>query len=314
MLGLGLGIDYALFAVSRFREELESYPVSEALPRMVATAGRSIFFSGTAVLIGLSGLLFFPFMFMRSIGVAGVMVVSVSVSAALTLLPAILGALGHRVNWLPVRRRQRARGMGFWSQSAEVVMRYPFLVILLVATLLAALLYPVSHMKVGIPEASVLPEKYESRAGDDILKRNFEYAALNPMQVVATLQADPLSAEGLADARELAQRLQETGEISRVESIYTVGEEAARDYAGRVAEARESAEAEAERRVDVAVAQELDVLRAQYGPVPPGAEEEIRAEAERRAARELEGAVPNLPEGVSPDGDITPGGVANFLE
>jgi RND superfamily putative drug exporter len=74
MLGLGLGIDYALFFVSRFREELEDYPTAEAVPRTVATAGRSIFFSGTAVLIGLSGLLFFPFMFMRSIGVAGVVV------------------------------------------------------------------------------------------------------------------------------------------------------------------------------------------------------------------------------------------------
>ncbi|MGI8865694.1 MAG: MMPL family transporter, partial [Rubrobacteraceae bacterium] len=98
MLGLGLGIDYALFAVSRFREELESFSVSESVARTVATAGRSIFFSGTAVLIGLSGLLFFPFMFMRSIGAAGVLVVLVSVTAALTLLPAILGVLGYRIN------------------------------------------------------------------------------------------------------------------------------------------------------------------------------------------------------------------------
>ncbi|MCA1687844.1 MAG: MMPL family transporter, partial [Actinobacteria bacterium] len=149
MLGLGLGIDYALFFVSRFREELESYPVSEVVPRAVTTAGRSIFFSGTAVLIGLSGLLFFPFMFMRSIGVAGVMAVFVSVSAALTLLPALLGVLGHRVNWLPVRRRRRAPGTGFWSRSAEVVMRHPVVVIGLVAVLLATLLYPVTHMKVG---------------------------------------------------------------------------------------------------------------------------------------------------------------------
>ena len=106
MLGLGLGIDYALFFVSRFREELEDYPTVEAVPRTVATAGRSIFFSGTAVLIGLSGLLFFPFMFMRSIGVAGVVVVFVSVLAALTLLPALLGVLGPRINRLAIRRRR----------------------------------------------------------------------------------------------------------------------------------------------------------------------------------------------------------------
>jgi RND superfamily putative drug exporter len=313
MLGLGLGIDYALFFVSRFREELESYPVSEAIPRTVATAGRSIFFSGTAVLIGLSGLLFFPFMFMRSIGVAGVMVVFVSVSAALTLLPASLGVLGHRVNWLPVRRRRPTLGTGFWSRSAEVVMRHPIVVILLVAVLLSALLYPVTHMKVGIPEASVLPEKYESRAGDDILKNNFEYAVLNPMELVATLPEDPLSAEGLADAKELGERVRETGEISRIESVYTVGEEAAWRYAERVAEAREEAKAETARRVDEAVEQQLDAIRAQYGFVPPGAERRIRAEAERRAAEELESEIPNLPEGISANGEITPRGVANFL-
>jgi uncharacterized membrane protein YdfJ with MMPL/SSD domain len=313
MLGLGLGIDYALFAVSRFREELDNYPVAEAVPRTVATAGRSIFFSGTAVLIGLSGLLFFPFMFMRSIGAAGVITVFVSVSAALTLLPAFLSVLGYRVNRLPVRRRSAA-GTGFWSRSAEVVMRYPFVVIPLVAALLTTLLYPVSHMKVGLPEASVLPQKYESRAGDDILKNNFDYAALNPMQIVATLPEDPVSAEGLADAKELGERVRRTGEIRTVESVYTVGEEAARRYAERVAEARESAEAETDRRIEEAVEEQLDALRAQYGFVPPGSEAEIRAEAERRGAEELESKVPDLPEGISADGEITPQGVANFLK
>jgi RND superfamily putative drug exporter len=314
MLGLGLGIDYALFFVSRFREELESYPVSEAVLRTVTTAGRSIFFSGTAVLIGLSGLLFFPFMFMRSIGVAGVMVVFVSVAAALTLLPALLGVLGHRVNWLPVRRHGRSIGTGFWGRSAEVVMRHPLIVILLVSTLLATLLYPVTHMKVGIPEASVLPEKYESRAGDDILKQNFEYAALNPMEIVATLPEDPLSADGLADAKALGESIERTGEIASVESVFTVGEEAARSYARGVADARKEARAEAERREEVAVKSELQSLRTRYGLVPPGAEGRIRAEAERRASAEVERRVPELPEGVSTEGEISPQGVANFLD
>ena len=314
MLGLGLGIDYALFFVSRFREELENYPVSEAVSRTVTTAGRSIFFSGTAVLIGLSGLLFFPFMFMRSIGVAGVMVVFVSVAAALTLLPALLGVLGHRVNWLPVRRHGRSIGTGFWGRSAEVVMRHPLVVILLVATLLATLLYPVTHMKVGIPEASVLPEKYESRAGDDILKQNFEYAALNPMEIVATLPENPLGAKGLADAKALGETIERTGEIANVESVYTVGEEAARSYAQRVAEARQDARTESDRRVEEAVKGELQSLRTRYGRVPPGAEGRIRAEAERRASAEVARKVPELPEGVSTEGEISPQGVANFLD
>nr|MBA2511086.1 MMPL family transporter [Rubrobacteraceae bacterium] len=337
------------FFVSRFREELEHYETAEAVPRTVATAGRSIFFSGTAVLIGLSGLLFFPFMFMRSIGFAGVIVVFVSVVAALTFLPALLGVLGPRVNWLRVRRRSGGPGEGFWSRSAELVMRRPFVVILLVAGILAALLFPVGHMKVGIPEATVLPEKYESRAGDDLLKENFEYAALNPMEVVANLGQDPLSAEGLTDVRDLGESIRDAGGVSRVESVYTVGVGAARDYAAQVEDARDEAEKEAGGRVDglvreqiqveiqkntdETVRQQLSEVEATYGTVPPGTEEQIRAEVEPRVPEEVRGAedhiraqvqrrvsaevdsrVPKLPEGVSTSGAVTPEGVANFLE
>ncbi len=348
MLGLGLGIDYALFFVSRFREELEDYPTVEAVPRTVATAGRSIFFSGTAVLIGLSGLLFFPFMFMRSIGVAGVVVVFVSVLAALTLLPAVLGVLGLRINRLAIRRPRDAAGSAFWSRSAEVVMRHPLAVILLAAAILGTLLYPVSHMKVGIPEATVLPQEYESRAGDDILKRNFEYAALNPMEIVATLEYDPLSVRGLSDTRELGERIGGADGISRAESAYTIAAAAAEDYADRVAEAREQARKEAATRVDGlvqrqieeqtqnetdrAVNERLSQIEANYGAVPPGTEERLRAdirprvesevraseerirdEVERRLAEEVDRKVPDLPEGISADGTVTPVDVANFL-
>ena len=315
MLGLGLGIDYALFAVSRFREELESYPVSEAVPRTVETAGRSIFFSGTAVLIGLMGLLFFPYMFMRSIGVAGSFVVFVSVAAALTLLPALLAVLGHRINALSLRRSRSSEPVGarFWGRSAEVVMNHPFVVLLAVGAVLFALLYPALHMRVGIPEATVLPTRYESRVGDDILKKDFDYARLTPMDVVATLPGDPLTPDNLAKVRDLGRNIGETGGVERVDSIYTVGEATARSYAERVTSARTEAEAEAGRQVDAAVEDQLAGLEAQYGFVPPGAEEEVRAEAERRAAAEIDDRVPELPEGVNADGTATLEGIANVL-
>ena len=316
MLGLGLGIDYALFAVSRFREELESYPVSEAVPRTVETAGRSIFFSGTAVLIGLMGLLFFPYMFMRSIGVAGSFVVFVSVAAALTLLPALLSVLGHRINALSLRRRRRNSepvGGGFWAWSAEVVMSHPFAVLLAVGAVLFALLYPALHMRVGIPEATVLPTRYESRVGDNILKRDFDYARLTPIEMIATLPGDPLSPENLAKVRDLGEGVRETDGIERVESIYTVGEETTRAYAERVTSARTEAETEAATQVDAAVEDQLAGLRTQYGFVPPGAEKQVRAEAERRAAEEIDRRVPELPEGVNPDGTATPEGISNVL-
>jgi putative drug exporter of the RND superfamily len=348
MLGLGLGIDYALFFVSRFREELDAYPPAEAVPRTVATAGRSIFFSGTAVLIGLSGLLFFPFMFMRSIGVAGVVVVFVSVLAALTLLPALLGVLGPRINRLAIRRRRDGAGSAFWSRSAEVVMRHPLAVILLAAAILGTLLYPVGHMKVGIPEATVLPQEYESRAGDDILKRNFEYAALNPIEIVATLEYDPLSVRGLSDTRELGQSISGADGVSRVESVYTRAEAAAEDYAGHVANVREQARKETAAKVDGlvqrqieeqtqnetdrAVNEQLSQIEATYGAVPPGTEGRLRAEirprverevrasesrirdeVERRLSEEVDRKVPGLPEGISAGGKVSPEGVANFL-
>ena len=351
MLGLGLGIDYALFAVSRFREELENYSVAESVSRMVATAGRSIFFSGLAVLIGLSGLLFFPFMFIRSIGVAGVLVVFVSVSAALTLLPAVLSVLGPRVNALAVRRNRGAVGAGFWGRSAEVVMRHPILVILLVGVMLSALLYPVTHMKIGIPEASVLPEKYESRAGDDILKQDFDYASLSPMEIIATLPKDPLSTAGLKDTKQLGERVRETDGVESVESIYTIGRGAAEEYASEVSEARDEAESEAQARTDelveeqysqfkdeqvqTAVDEQVAQLEAAQGTLPPGAEEQVRAQVEPEVERRLEEAgareqirsevevevqnrideqVPDLPDGISAEGEITPEGVANFFE
>ncbi|WP_166396780.1 MMPL family transporter [Rubrobacter marinus] len=316
MLGLGLGIDYALFAVSRFREELENGPVSEAVPRTVETAGRSIFFSGTAVLIGLMGLLFFPYMFMRSIGVAGSFVVFVSVAAALTLLPALLGVLGHKINALSLRRRRRSSepvGARFWSRSAEIVMLHPVLVLFAVGAVLFALLYPALHMRVGIPEATVLPTRYESRIGDDILKRDFDYARLTPIDIVATLPGDPLSPENLAKVRDFGGSVGGTDGVERVESIYTVGEETARAYAERVTSAHSDAEAQAAARVDAAVEQQLAGLEAQYGFVPPGAEDEVRAEAERRAAEEIDGRVPELPEGVNADGTATPEGISNVL-
>ncbi len=316
MLGLGLGIDYALFAVSRFREELDLGPVSEAVPRTVETAGRSIFFSGSAVLIGLTGLLFFPYTFMRSIGVAGALVVFVSVAAALTLLPAVLGILGPKINALSVWRRRaegHVVGAGLWARSAELVMRHPLVVLLVVGALLFALLYPAMHMKVGVPEASVLPERYESRAGDDILKEDFDYAGLTPIEVVATVPDNPLSAESLEKVRDLGQRLGETENVERVDSIYKVGEEAAREYAEGLAEAREEAEIAAARVADEAATEQLSTLREQYGAVSPGVKERIRAEAERRAAEKLERQIPELPEGVSADGAANPEGVANVL-
>src|SRR5215207_11153940 len=230
-------------------------------------------------------------------------------------------------------------------------MQHPLLVILIVGVILCALLYPVTHMKIGIPEASVLPDEYESRAGDDILKQDFDYSSLSPMQIVTTVPEGPLSAEGLEDIKQLGESVRETDGVQSVESIYTIGETAAREYAEGVSEARKEAEAEARGRTDALVEErynqlvqeqvqqeveeQTSQLAAAQGSLPPGAEEEIRSrvEAEVRSRLEEAGAreqirseveaelqqrvdeqVPKLPDGISADGEITAAGVANYVK
>src|SRR5947199_2567951 len=157
LFGLGLGVDYSLFMVSRFREELaHGRNVEEAVAITVATAGRAVIFSGLTVSIGLAGLIFFRINFLRSVGMAGVMVVLLAVLAAITLLPAVLAIIGTRVNAFPVRL-PRLRNLvgarfiapedegkektttdmgainraptdpqyGFWYKLSQLVMRYP---------------------------------------------------------------------------------------------------------------------------------------------------------------------------------------------
>ena len=115
LLGLGLGVDYSLLMTSRFREELALRPagperVPDAVRATVSTAGRAVFFSGLTVLLGLLGLVLFEFMILRSVGIAGAIVVGLAVLSALTLLPAVLTILGERVDRLAVRRVTRVAG------------------------------------------------------------------------------------------------------------------------------------------------------------------------------------------------------------
>src|SRR6476469_2919404 len=157
MLGLGLAIDYSLFVVSRFREELvrQDGDVGAALARTMQTAGRTVFFSGLTVTISLLALVIFPQMFLKSMGWGGAAAVLIAMLAAITVLPAALALLGHRVNSLSLRSLFRRRstgdsgpsdasaeGSGFWYRASSFVMKRP--VTVLVAAVLPLVL-------VGIP-------------------------------------------------------------------------------------------------------------------------------------------------------------------
>jgi RND superfamily putative drug exporter len=231
MLGLALAIDYSLFIVSRYREELRrGRTVGEAVERSVATAGKAVAFSGMAVAIGLSGLLLFQAPAIRSIGIGGSLVVLCSVLFALTFLPAFLGMLGHRVNALSLRRLiGRFRSMDAepdaaersrWERIARGVMRRPIAV--LVPTLAVLLLAgsPFLRLEQGVPGAEVYPAGLESRDAYVALQSEFAAGETTPIIILASVEGDPTEPSTVRAIRDYTDRLVALDGIDRVEGPF----------------------------------------------------------------------------------------------
>ena len=179
-LGLGLAIDYSLFIVSRYREELAaSGPGREALRRTLATAGRTVLFSALTVAAALASLLVFSQRFLYSMGLGGLTAALVAAAVSLVVLPAALAALGPRVNSLALGRWRRAaeeeaRGEhGGWYRLSRAVMRRPGTVAVLAAGLLILVGLPFTGIKFTGVDASVLPESSEARQVDDAIRAEF---------------------------------------------------------------------------------------------------------------------------------------------
>lgn len=222
LLGLGLAIDYSLLITSRFREELDrGASVEDAVVATVSTAGRAVFFSGLTVLIGLSGLVVFDFLFLRSVGVAGVLVVFFALTGALTLLPAALGVIGRRVNALSILRRGEDRG-AFWHQVSDVVMAHPWAVLVPVIAFIALLGIPFSNVNLSSPDATILPQSTPSRQAFDTLSANFGVGAISP--IVVAIQSDqPISSpQVVAELYRYTRELAADPRVWQVNSIVTL--------------------------------------------------------------------------------------------
>ncbi len=214
-LGLGLGIDYSLLVVNRFREELHSgKSVDEAIKRTVATAGKTVFYSGLTVVITLASLMLFPLMFLKSFGYAGVTVVIMAVLGALIALPALLAILGKRIDKAVVRKGALTpKEDGRWAQTARFVMRKPVSVVVLSLILLTVLAAPIKNIVFSQVDSRVLPASNPAAYAAQLITERFPGQEGNPIEVIIP-----------GGANKIEQINNYTKEIAKVGGVVRVGE------------------------------------------------------------------------------------------
>ncbi len=229
LLGLGLGVDYSLLMTSRFREELAKRPatdperVRDAVRITVATAGRAVFFSGLTVLLGLLGLVLFEFMILRSVGIAGALVVGLAVVAALTLLPALLTIIGPHLDRFAVRRvGAREDGDGPWARLARRVMRRPLAILIPTLAVLIVLGSPFLHVRFNAPDASILPPGVPSRAAFDRLQAEFGEGEFAPLTLAVRTDGQAVASDNLARLYEYSRRIAADPRVRRVDSLVDI--------------------------------------------------------------------------------------------
>lgn len=197
IVGLGLSIDYSLFFIRRFREELlRGRTVQEAIAWTEATSGGAILFSGLTVVIGFTSMLFLGVPVMTSLALGGAAVVLISLLGAVTFIPALLSVIGFRINaWqIPLTKRffktieDDTNATGFWHNWALKVMERPVTIIVLVSIFLLILGFPILKMTIGVPSATNLPTSSATRQGYDILAREYPQAATSPFYIIVQSQ------------------------------------------------------------------------------------------------------------------------------
>jgi uncharacterized membrane protein YdfJ with MMPL/SSD domain len=243
LIGFGVAIDYSLFIVSRYREELaQGASYRNALVRAMDTAGRAVAFSGLAVATGLMGLLFFRGSYLAIMGLGGAIVVALAVLFALTLLPALLALLGPRIDRgkLPGVSTVRRPGR-FWHGVAVAVMRRPLTVLVPTLLVLLTLALPSLHMRVAASDARMLPPGTEARRGYETLVRVFPDLAASRVVVAVRFPGGAVLTPARVDALwDLSHRIAALPHVVRVESIVDEKGEPPEDEAAAKAELRDN--------------------------------------------------------------------------
>jgi RND superfamily putative drug exporter len=221
LIGLGVAIDYSLFTVSRYREELaagHSYP--EALARALEGAGRVVCFSGLVVGAGFCGLMFFRGSFLWAMGVGGAVVVVLAIVFALTFLPALLAVLGPRIHAWALPISHFGPSEGFWHRAASWVMRRPVAVLVPTLAVLVVMGSPFLRLEMTEADVRVLGTDVEARKGYEMLKRDFPDFGDNRVVVAVRFPTAPaLTPERIGALYDLSQRMEALPHVTKVESI-----------------------------------------------------------------------------------------------
>ena len=223
LIGLGVSIDYSLFIVNRFRDELAKGASREAaIATTIATAGRAITFSGLTVAVGLSAMLFFQGTFMASMGAAGAIVVAVAVIYGLTFLPALLSVLGPRVNRLSFGSVGRGgTERGFWHGLATWVMKRPIVVLVPTVAFLVIASLPFFSLRLANGNVDMLPTRLEARQGYDRLIADFPGQGETTYNIVVSYpDGSPLTANRIQDQYALDKRIAQIPGVIKTSSIY----------------------------------------------------------------------------------------------
>ena len=213
-MGLGLGIDYALLIVNRFREELHrGKNVEDSIVDTMASAGKTVFYSGLTVLVTLFSLTFFPLPFLKSFGYAGVSVVAIAVAGALFGLPPILAMLGTKVNKGVVRKSAiEHKDEGRWAQTARLVMKRPVAVVLLSLIILGILAAPIKNIAFSQGDSRILPASNPAAVATAIQESRFE-------SNIATI--DILVLDGAGKENEISSYIEEVKKVSGIVTVAT---------------------------------------------------------------------------------------------
>lgn len=222
LLGLCLSLDYSLFIINRFREELsKGGSINQVIGITVATAGKAIFFSGLAVLVSLSALFLFPINILFSMAVGGIIAVLVAVLNAVVVLPALLGLLKQRIDLLAIHlpRKDKERRQ-FWHWLAEKIVKRPLIFFLPTLAFLLLLGYPFLSAKFGVSDYRVTPKNSESRAFFDSYEEHFNINDLTPLiLLVKSPHSSILSLNNLTKLDEDVKKMKKNPAISSIKGI-----------------------------------------------------------------------------------------------